>query len=559
MDNVENAVSIDTIFDFDQSFDTEAFEKFLEEDIASDVADLNFLEESKNKIGDEENLKDSIINIVWEQFRAQAGINAGDEFIQNNNGLTLDLRKSAHIQTTENFAKGKIATHNTKIDYQKRYDDYYSQFEKDSNGNIKTHKTRAGKEEATLKKGARKRFDANRPSGSKERGTDMDHTVSAGEIMRDPQANAHLSREEQEKFANSKKNLNEMDSSLNRSKGDTSMEDWLNNPNSKGQKPREVHNLSEEDEKKLRKKDKEAREEYDRVKAEGERRSIETGKESRKEEALRISKTALKSVLLSLLMDFLREIITKVVLWFKEKNKSLKSFVANLKNSIFDFIRDLKSKLFNSVKTLTLTLLESIFGNVIKIIQKIFSALGKSIDLIKKVFSYLKDPENKKKSYDIILLEIGKIVIGSLTAIGAVSLGSALEVALSSIPGFLIPIPFFGSIASILGIFLGGIFSGIIGFFAMRKVNGIIAKKQEQNLRIQKIEKGNEILNKQEVLLQVQEHNLKNTIESTNSNINERHALANKEFEKTLENIFDNDEIDHTDQFDEMNDLLDNL
>ena len=149
MDNVENAVSIDTIFDFDQSFDTEAFEKFLEEDIASDVADLNFLEESKNKIGDEENLKDSIINIVWEQFRAQAGINAGDEFIQNNNGLTLDLRKSAHIQTTENFAKGKIATHNTKIDYQKRYDDYYSQFEKDSNGNIKTHKTRAGKEEAT--------------------------------------------------------------------------------------------------------------------------------------------------------------------------------------------------------------------------------------------------------------------------------------------------------------------------------------------------------------------------------------------------------------------------
>ena len=42
--------------------------------------------------------------------------------------------------------------------------------------------------------------------------------------------NAHLSKEEQIAFANSDKNLNEMRSDLNRSKKDTPMTEWLDNP-----------------------------------------------------------------------------------------------------------------------------------------------------------------------------------------------------------------------------------------------------------------------------------------------------------------------------------------
>ena len=52
------------------------------------------------------------------------------------------------------------------------------------------------KEEATLVKGARKPFDEGRPSGS-----DENHTVSAAEIIRDPAANAHMTKEEQIAFA----------------------------------------------------------------------------------------------------------------------------------------------------------------------------------------------------------------------------------------------------------------------------------------------------------------------------------------------------------------------
>ena len=115
----------------------------------------------------------------------------------------------------------------------------------------------------------------------------MDHTVSAGEIIRDPKANAFLTKEEQIAFANSKANLNEIRSEVNQAKGDLSTSELFDNPNSKGQYAREVHNISSKEEKQLREKDKEARTEYDRVRDEAEKRAIKSGKKSRRDEALK--------------------------------------------------------------------------------------------------------------------------------------------------------------------------------------------------------------------------------------------------------------------------------
>ena len=281
--------------DLTESFDFDELEEKLQSQLEEELADMQFLAEEKEKIGNPDNLGNVIMDVVWEQFINQVAVTAGEDFIKENRGLHLDLRKEAHIQTTENFADGKIATHNTEIDYQQRYDDWQSNFVKDENGNVVTHQTRSGKEEATLVKGARKPFDEGRPTGSVENHTDMDHTVSAAEIIRDPAANAHMTKDEQIAFANSDANLNEMDSSLNRSKGDKSMTDWLDNPNSSGQKPDEIFDISAEDEAKLRQKDAEAREEYEKQKKEAEQKSIEAGKKSRKEEAFRIGGKALRA------------------------------------------------------------------------------------------------------------------------------------------------------------------------------------------------------------------------------------------------------------------------
>lgn len=193
-------------------------------ELEGQLSGLEFLEKEREKISDPEGLEEMIGNAVWEQFILQIGPLAGRDFIESNKKMKLDLRDKAHIQTTENFEKGIIATHNEIIDYQQRYDDWQSNFKRDEGENIKNT------EKAALIEGARADFDKKRPRGSGKQGTDMDHTISASEIIRDADTNAHLSRKEQVAFANSDKNLNEMRSDLNRSKNDTPMEEWLDNP-----------------------------------------------------------------------------------------------------------------------------------------------------------------------------------------------------------------------------------------------------------------------------------------------------------------------------------------
>mgnify|MGYP000166971081 CR=1 FL=1 len=127
--------------------------------LEEELADNAVLEEEKERIGNPDNLGEIIMDVVWEQFLNQVAVTAGEDFIKENRGLHLDLRKEAHIQTSENFAEGKLATHNTEINYQERYDNWQTNFVKDENGNVVTHKTRSGKEEATLVKDARKPFD----------------------------------------------------------------------------------------------------------------------------------------------------------------------------------------------------------------------------------------------------------------------------------------------------------------------------------------------------------------------------------------------------------------
>ena len=122
----------------------------------------------KETIGSPDRLGDVIKDVIWEQFINQIAVTAGEDFIKENNGLTLDLHKDAH-----------------------------------------------------------------------------------------------MTRDEQVAFANSDKNLNLMDSSANRSKGDSSMSEWLNSERD-GKKPDD--RFEGVDKKKLLDKDKEARDEYDKKK-----------------------------------------------------------------------------------------------------------------------------------------------------------------------------------------------------------------------------------------------------------------------------------------------------
>lgn len=531
----------------DIELDFDELEKQLEAQLEDSIQEMDFLEDEKAKINNPESLGKAVGNIIWDQLMNQIAATAGEDFVKENRGLRLDLRDEAHIQTTENFADGKIASHNTEIDYQKRYDDWQSNFVKDENGNVVTHKTRTGKEEATLTSDARKPFDEKRPKGSKEDHTDMDHTVSAAEIIRDPAMNAHMTKEEQVDFANSEKNLNEIDSSWNRSKKDKSMDDWLDNPNANGQKPDEIFdNLTEEKKKELRAKDAQAREEKEKRTKEAEQRSIKAGKKSQKEEALRIGGAAARAVLMNLLAEFVREIISKLIRWFRSTQKSLATLLESLKSALHSFLHKLKTHLLNAGDTLVTTVADAIWGPIVGTIKKFWIMLKQGGRSLKEAIDFLRNPENKQMPFEIKLLQVGKIVVAGLTAGGAIVLGEAIEKLLMGIPGFGVQIPLLGSLANILGIFLGAVVAGIIGAIAIHMIEKRIESKLKANANMEIVRKGNEVLNLQQKVQAASEAQLVNTKIDTASTIANRHAMADNAIIEAYNTIEENIKIDST-------------
>ena len=544
-------------FDYEQLLE---IENSLENNLKDVVEHIEQVDIDREKLQNNEYLQESIENIVWEQVQLQLAAQIGEEFIKDNNGQTLDLRKDAHIQTAKNFEKGKLATHNRDVDYQERYDTWQNNFVKDDLGNIRTHSTRSGKIVNTLTKDARKPFDAGRPTGSKEKGTQMDHTVSAGEIIRDPKANAFLTKEEQIAFANSKVNLNEIRSEVNQAKGDQSITELFDNPNSKGQYAREVHNISSKEEKQLIEKDKEAREEYDRVRDEAEKRAIKSGKKSRRDEALKVSGKAFKAALLQLLSEFLRELISKFISWLKETERNLSTFIEKIKEAIISFVNNLSNHLLNVGKSVVTMIASAIVGPVINTFLKAWTFIHQGWKSLKEAIDYLNNPDNKEKSVQIMMLEIGKIVVAGLSATGAIVLGETLGASLTaSFPVLAVSIPLLGTIGSVIGTFMGATLSGIIGAFVLKMIDQQIVNKQITELSSKKIDQNNEMLVIKDQLLDVKSIKLQVEQDSVINTIKERHDMAASIMKEKLSDIFEESTRDEKSDFDEIDALLQDL
>lgn len=527
-----------------EGLDFDEIEHRLQEELTDDLSELEFIERQQVQIESPDALGQTILDTVWEQFTNQIAVQAGEDFIKANNGLNLDLRREAHIQTTENFANGKIATHNTEIDYQKRYDDWQENFQRKEDGSVKTKfDKRSGKEKTVLKKEARKDFDKSRPKGSDTNHTQMDHTISAAEIIRDPEAAAHMTREEQIDFANSETNLNLMDSAANQSKGDSTMSEWLDSERN-GEKPADRFDIDEEA---LRQKDKEAREEYEKQKKEAEQRSIEAGKRSQKAEAYRIGKKAARAIVMNLFADLIKKMINNLIAWLKSGQKNLRTLLISLKNAIVKFVIDLKDNVLNVVDTAATVIATSILGPVISTIKKAWMFIKQGWLSLKKAIDHIRKPENKGKPLGVLMMEVGKIVIGGLTAAGAIVLGEVIEKNLMVVPLLAIEIPLFGSLANIIGIFMGAVVSGIIGALAINLINRLISKRQKAELSEEKVKKGNEILATQEKLMDVVITKVNNVKTDASESIRMRHKEAANSIRDSLETIKKNEESDFKD------------
>lgn len=441
----------------------------------NDILDeLSSIEEDREKLQNNQYLEEAIQDIIWDQVQNQLAVQIGEEFIKDNNGQKLDLRKDAHIQTTENFEKGKFASHNREFNYQERYDKWQDNFTTNKKG------------ERVLKKEARQFFDKGRDMGSAA--VHKDHTVSIKEQLNDIEMAAFFSKEQVKEFANSSKNLHDLDASANKSKNDKTMTEFLNSERN-GLKPEERFNI---DRKQLEKDDKEAREELKNRKDENKNIAIQSGKKSRRKEALKVTGKALKAAVLQLLTEFLREIVKKFISWLGEREKNFGNFIAKVKEAITNFITNLSHHVLGVGQSMVTMLATSIIGPVVGTFMQVWTFIQQGWRSLTDAIDYLKNPENKNKSTSVKMLEIGKIIVAGVTAAGAIVLSSAIGATLLSIfPPLGVEIPLLGSLSGLIGTFMGATVAGIAGAFVLKLIDQMIVDKQIDELTNKKIDKYN--------------------------------------------------------------------
>lgn len=544
----------------EETFDLDELEHKLESQLDEELSDLSFLEEEKDKIGNPDNLGKVIKDVVWEQFLNQVAVTAGEDFIKENRGLTLDLRNEAHIQTPENFAEGKIATHNymSKEQLEQNYDRYKNKSHKEFRKEyVKPGMDATLKRAGDLKKqgidtvtdiynGRQIPTETKLENGKNNpKAAQREHVNPSAKLYKDPSLQMANNNEELAAIINNPENLQGYTTAeRNNRKSDNSTEE-----------------MASQDKNKHYEKAKKRSDEYiESEKKKGENRLKKEGKKSQREEAARIGGKALRAALMSMLAALIKEIIGKLVKWFKSDKKELSTLLNSLKEAIHSFIRDMKTHLANAANTAVSTIATAILGPIFGTIKKAWMMLKQGWKSLKNAINYIKDPANKGMPISILLMEVGKIIITGLTVTGALVLGEAIEKGLMMIPGFAFEIPLLGSLANILGIFLGAVVSGIIGAIALNMIDKFIAKKQKAEIQQKLIEQGNKVLNTQGKLIKVNEEKLDITKETVSSNIKERHEKAHQYMNEALTSIFNEEQNKkNKDAFDEMDKMLDSL
>ncbi|MBO7217808.1 MAG: cation diffusion facilitator family transporter [Clostridia bacterium] len=551
--------------DTDEAFDFDELEAKLEEELEIQFEELDLLKEEKEKIGSPDALGETIKGIVWEQFINQVAVTAGKDFIKENNGLHLDLSDKAHIQTAENFAEGKIATHNhiSREKLEQNYDRYKNTPHKDfrekyvdpgMNSTLKRagdlHKQ--GVENVTDIYTGKKIPTATKLENGKNnpKAAQREHVKPSAKLYEDPSLQMANSNEELAGIINNPDNLQGYTTAERNNRKSDNLPDEMN------EKDKTEH---------WKKANKKAEDYIEQEKKKGEERLKKEGRKTQKEEAFRIGGKALRAVLMQMLAELVKEIIGKLVKWFKEAQKNLQTLLESIKEAILSFVSNLKTHLVNAGNTVVTTIVTAIIGPVFGLIKKVWTMLKQGWKALKDAVAFIRDPNNKNMPIDIKLMEVGKIVIAGLTGIGAMALGELIEKGLMALPGigavFAFEIPLLGSLASLLGIFLGAVVAGIIGAIAINLIQKKIEKKQKARITDEQLATGNKIINTQHQIQIINEAKLEHDKNQAVTNISERHEEAKDIIQGTLENIAANcaDDESTSDMQEEVSSGLDEL
>lgn len=407
-----------------EDFDLDSLENQLEEELESQLSDLEFIKSEKEKIGNPDALGKVVMDEVWKQFTNQIGLEVTNETL-------IQKYDREHPETYEEVGK-------TVMQDQKYKDANKAMKEKQKAGNLKDEYT--GKD-------LKQNDSAN-----------LDHVVSRKEIFEDSrrrQANIQT-----EDLANKDENLKPTNESLNKSKNAKSIDDYLSTQeerkkslieqNEKANKKIDESNVSDLEKQKAKEKNNkrlqdklDPNEELMKNADKKARKAIKKDiiKGVAKETAKKAGKDALKVMAIQALSDMLKEIINALVRFLKSTSKSFKGFLGEMKNAVKNFFSKISSFVRAGANSVVGTIVTEIFGPVVSMFKNLASFIKQGIFSFMEAIRYLRDKNNANKPFSIKVLKIGKIFSTGIMADGALVLGKVFETMLLSVPFMEIEIP----------------------------------------------------------------------------------------------------------------------
>lgn len=523
-----------------QDFDFETAEGELSAQLEEAFSDLSLLEEERRNIANPDSLGKTILDEVWKQFGTQIGLDLTNETL-------IQQYDREHPESYEEVGaavhgKGRNSEDEKlrALYEQERGDKYVDAREK-----MKTEQERGRLNDTytgkSLKQG--ESFDA-------------DHVISSKELFENQRRKqANLSTGE---LANKEENVVATNPNLNRSKQDKSVEEFIATrdkrekdliaQNERANKKVTESNLSDVEKRLQIEKNNKALQ--NKLDADNElmEQAYETARKSTnkditkgvvKQTAKKATKDTLKTVAISALFALLQEIMNGFIRFLKSQAKSFGAFLAEMKNAIHAFIGKIVNVVQTGVSTLIGTILSEIWGPIVSTFKRLASFIKQGVSSFVETFNYLKDPNNKSQPLSIKIAQIGKIVTAGLTVVGGLVLGELIEDSLLTIPTMQTPIPALGTLANIIGLFLGSLISGIIGAMILNRLVKFIADTQKGEITKDIVSKNNEILNIQKAQLTVAEGKLVYTKEQVKYEIWNRHKSLEEDYERMERSMID--------------------
>lgn len=514
---------LEELEEFETDFDFEAMEGYLSKQLEDSFSDLSLLDEDRKNIANPDSLGKTTLDEVWKQFGNQIG---------------LDVTNETLIQKYDR-------------EHPESYDDIKNEILKDESYTNTREQMKSDQMDGTL-------VDAYTGKTIKPgEKFDVDHVVSRKELFENQRRKqADLSTGE---LANKEENKQATNDSLNRSKKEKSVNEYVETrekreagiikQNERANKKVDESNLSdvekrlqkEKNDKALQNKldaDDELMKQADKNARKAINKDIASG--AVKEVGKKAGKDALKTAAISALFSLLKEIMNGFVRFLKSKSKTFGNFLAEMKKAIKSFFSKIMSVVQTGVSALVGTIVSEIFGPIVSVFRKLASFIKQGVSSFIDAIKYLKDKSNKNKPFSVKVAQVGKIVTAGLTVGSAIVLGEVFEKFLFTVPGMQITLPLLGTLANLIGLFLGSLVSGLIGAIVLNLVDRFIAKKLKSETTKEIIEKQNDVMSIQQLQKFVTTKHADERRETVLAEIKQRHAIANELITESVKKMFGN-------------------